>query len=150
MKKYLLFVLFLIAVLQHVSAQDEKKAVKEVINRFFDGLEKGDTALLKDACASTMILQTYAANKEGKFEVSTEAFSDLIAFVATPKKDKYDERIIFKVINIEQSLASVWTPYSFFINDKRSHCGTNSFQLIKTDQGWKIQYIIDTRRKDCK
>jgi hypothetical protein len=70
-----------------------------------------------------------------------------LTMIATPTSDKYDERIKFEAIHAEKSLASVWTPYSFYINGKRSHCGTNSFQLVKMADGWKIQYIIDTRRK---
>jgi hypothetical protein len=49
---------------------------------------------------------------------------------------------------IDGNLASVWTDYKFYIGEKFSHCGVNSFQLFKGDDGWKIIYIIDTRRKD--
>ena len=132
---------------QKQKPEDPEKAIKATINRFFDGMEKGDTALLKSACAPGMILQTYMADKEGKMEVYTETFADFLAMVGAPSTDQYDERIKFEGIYAEKSLASAWTPYSFYINGKRSHCGTNSFQLIKTAQGWKIQYIIDTRRK---
>jgi hypothetical protein len=37
--------------------------------------------------------------------------------------------------------------YTFYLNGDESHTGTNSFQLVRTSEGWKIQYIIDTRRK---
>lgn len=132
---------------QKSKPEDPEKAIKATINRFFDGMEKGDTLLLKSACAPTMVLQTYMADKEGKMQVYTEDFQEFVNMVATPNTDQYDERIQFEAIHAEKSLASVWTPYSFFINGKRSHCGTNSFQLVKTSDGWKIQYIIDTRRK---
>ena len=65
------------------------------------------------------------------------------AFVGTPAKDKYKEAIEFEAVHVEKSLASAWTPYVFYVNGKVSHCGTNSFQLVKTDDGWKIQYIIE-------
>lgn len=123
------------------------KAIKTTINRFFEGMEKGDTALLKSTCTADMVLQTFMADKEGNMQVYTEDFAGFVAMIATPGPDQYDERIRFEAIHAEQSLASVWTPYSFYINGKRSHCGTNSFQLVKTREGWKIQYIIDTRRK---
>jgi hypothetical protein len=142
----------LISLLPAMSAQKQKtehaeKEIKKVINRFFDGLENGDTTLLKSACMPDMILQTWMADKEGNMQVYSEPLADLLAIVATPTTDRYDERIQFEAIHAETSLASVWTPYSFYINGKRSHCGTNSFQLVKTKDGWKIQYIIDTRRK---
>lgn len=127
--------------------ENQDKAIKTVINRFFEGMEKGDTVLLKSTCTSTMVLQTYMADKEGNMQVYTKNFADFVAMVGSHGTDRYDERIRFETIHAEKSLASVWTPYSFYINGKRSHCGTNSFQVVKTAEGWKIQYIIDTRRK---
>jgi hypothetical protein len=44
-------------------------------------------------------------------------------------------------------MAAVWTPYNFYYNGQFSHCGVNSFQVIRFKDGWKIQYIIDTRRR---
>jgi hypothetical protein len=51
-------------------------------------------------------------------------------------------------IKIDDNMAIAWTPYEFYITDKFSHCGVNVFTLIKTEQGWKIAGIIDTRRKE--
>ncbi len=132
---------------QKQKPENPEKAIKTTINHFFEGMEKGDTALLKRTCMPTIILQTFMADKEGKMQVYTEDFAEFVAMVASPGTDQYDERIRFEAIHAEKSLASVWTPYSFYINGKRSHCGTNSFQLVKTAEGWKIQYILDTRRK---
>jgi len=61
------------------------------------------------------------------------------------------KKITFSNILIDGNLASVWTPYEFYFKGQFSHCGVNSFQLVKSNNEWKIQYIIDTRRKDnCK
>ncbi len=131
-------------------SQKEDKAIKTVINNFFAGMEKGDTVLLKSTCTADPVFQTFMASQEGKMQVYTEDFKEFVAFVGTPTKDKFKEDIEFESIQAEQSLASVWTPYKFYLNGKLSHCGTNSFQLVKTAEGWKIQYIIDTRRRGCK
>lgn len=146
----LLFAVF--AAQTSFSQKDEKpeKAIKTVINNFFTGMEKGDTTLLKSTCTADPVFQTFTANQEGKMQVYTEDFDEFVRFVGTPTKDKYKEEIEFEAIHAEKSLASVWTPYKFYLNGKVSHCGTNSFQLVKTAEGWKIQYIIDTRRKGCK
>jgi len=32
----------------------------------------------------------------------------------------------------------VWAPYDFWRDGKFSHCGVDAFDLIKTDEGWKI------------
>jgi len=51
------------------------------------------------------------------------------------------------VVKIDGPLAIVWTPYKFYFNGKFSHCGVNSFQLVRFNGVWKIQYLIDTRRR---
>ncbi|MBK8555471.1 MAG: hypothetical protein IPL65_06715 [Lewinellaceae bacterium] len=132
-------------------SQQDVKAVKTVINRFFEGMEKGDTTLLKSTCTDAPVFQTFMRNREQQLAVYTENFGDFVQFVGTPTQDHYKEVIKFGKIAVEDQLASVWTPYVFYVNGKISHCGTNSFQLVKTAEGWKIQYIIDTRRKSgCK
>ncbi len=155
MSKLRFTILFLLlASTQMAFAQKNKeekadKAIKTVINRFFEGMEKGDTALLRSTCMPNPVFQTYMAEKGGKLVVYTQDFNEFVTFVGTPSQKKYKEVIQFGSISSEKSLASVWTPYKFYLDDKLSHCGTNSFQLVKTDEGWKIQYIIDTRRKNC-
>jgi hypothetical protein len=44
-------------------------------------------------------------------------------------------------------MATAWTPYELYVNEKRQHCGVDAFQFYKTDKGWKIITIADTRRK---
>ncbi|MDP5138985.1 MAG: hypothetical protein NWP83_00775, partial [Spirosomaceae bacterium] len=62
-----------------------------------------------------------------------------------------DERLSGYDIKIDGDMATVWTPYSFFVNNNVSHCGVNAFTLIRQNDSWKILSITDTRRKtDCK
>ena len=71
--------------------------------------------------------------------------------ISKAEKGSLDERISFSNVLIDGNLASVWTLYEFYYKGQFSHCGVNSFQLVKSNNEWKIQYIIDTRRKDnCK
>lgn len=149
--KIVRFALFFLSVFcfQHAFSQNQndEKAIKNVINQFFEGMERGDTALIRRTCTAAPVLQSYMADRNGELMVFTEDFGEFLSVVGAPTKDKYREVIEFEAIHIEKSLASVWTPYKFYLNGKVSHTGTNSFQLIKTADGWKIQYIIDTRRR---
>lgn len=149
MKKSLLFVLVIFASF-FTKAQTAEDSIKMTINYFFEGMKKGDTTLIKSTLTEGVIFQTIARTKEGNLWVKTEDVSAFIKYVGQPKKEMADERITFGTIKIDGPLASVWTPYKFYTGNKFSHCGVNSFQLVKTDLAWKIQYIIDTRRKqDC-
>ncbi len=67
--------------------------------------------------------------------------------VSSMPKGAADERISFETVKIDGPLALAWTPYSFYYDGKFSHCGVNSFQLVRFNGEWKIQYLIDTRRK---
>ena len=87
-------------------------------------------------------------SKDGKVNIHSESVNSFIKFIGTTHQEKYDERIVFTKILIDGPLAAVWTDYKFYLGEKFSHCGVNSFQLVKGDQGWKIVYIIDTRRKE--
>ena len=144
----ILLFLSAISVVSGLSAQKPGKDIKAAINRFFEGMANGDTVLLKSACTDSMVLQTVRTGPDGRVWVETENFREFVHFVGAPRTDAYLEKIKFGAIHVEKSLASVWTPYVFYLNGKIRHCGTNSFQLIHTEAGWKIQYIIDTRRRD--
>ena len=83
--------------------------------------------------------------------VRNEAVQGFVDFVSSQKKGAADERIEFEMIKIDGPLASVWAPYKFYFEGKFRHCGVNSFQLVRINGNWKIQYLIDTRRKTgCK
>ena len=60
---------------------------------------------------------------------------------------KIEERITNYDIKIDDPLASVWAEYEFYIDGKLSHKGVDAFQLFKSNAGWKIIQICDTRRK---
>jgi hypothetical protein len=150
MKKatYILALLLCIGNISNAQKNSEEEAVKNTINLLFDGMRNSDTTMIRKAFATKNTMETIAINKDGKAVVRTESVNNFIKSIGAPHPEKYDERIQFTKILIDANLASVWTDYKFYIGDKFSHCGVNSFQLFKGDDGWKIIYIIDTRRKN--
>nr|WP_199156817.1 nuclear transport factor 2 family protein [Pedobacter sp. ASV2] len=148
MKRLVIFALFLILFASKLFAQStEQDLVKSVVNKLFTGMRTGDSTVARSAFAKESLMQTIV-NKDGKVLVRTESVDAFLKIIGTPHKGKYDERIVFTKILIDGSLASVWTDYKFYVDDKFSHCGVNSFQLVKGEEGWQIVYVIDTRRKD--
>jgi len=142
------FFAFFLLISMNASAQREEDKVKLPIQALFDGMRKSDTALMRSAFAPTAILQTIAKSKEGNVSVKNDQVNDFLQAIARPHTEIYDERITFDLIKIDADLAIAWTPYKFYIGEKLSHCGVNSFQLVKINGEWKIQYIIDTRRRE--
>ncbi|RZJ98972.1 MAG: nuclear transport factor 2 family protein [Flavobacterium sp.] len=130
-----------------VSAQSTADSVKAVVNKMFDAMRASDGTMLQAAFGDSAVLQTIGKSKEGKTVIRNESIQEFAQSISTAPKGALDERISFETVKIDGPLASVWTPYSFYYNGKFSHCGVNSFQLIRFGGEWKIQYIIDTRRK---
>jgi hypothetical protein len=146
MKKSILFVTILLHCF-YTQAQTATDSVKATINAFFEGMKKSDTTLMRSTLTEGVIFQTITQNKEGIIAVRTENVNDFIKYIAKPKDFIADERITFDAVKVDGALASVWTPYKFYLGEKFSHCGANSFQLVKINGTWKIQYLVDTRRR---
>ena len=146
MKKIALFLLVHIMVLQ-VNAQTAEDSVKATINKMFAAMKNSDAASLKECFADSAILQTIMRN--GK--VRNEQVANFINQISKLPKDSADERIKFDLVRVDDALAIAWTPYEFYYAGKFSHCGVNSFQLVRLNGQWRIQYLIDTRRRaGCK
>ncbi len=155
MKRAITFLLLLTLVFStNAQNKDEKKAVRVTIQNFFKGFHKGDVALLKTTIRKDLYAQTTLVNskEENILRPATKAYENLINFAKNVKStDNYFEKILSYTIQVDGNLASVWTPYEFYVNEKFSHCGANSFQLFNNNGNWEIIYLIDTRRKtDCK
>ena len=146
--KKLIFV-FSIALLAcvRVQAQSTEDSVKATINQLFTAMKNADSSLLMNAFADSAILQTIGS-RAGKVIIRNEKVSSFAQQIKMLPKDAADERITFQTILIDGPLALVWTPYQFYYQEKFSHCGVNSFHLVRIDGKWKIQYLIDTRRKE--
>lgn len=130
-----------------VRAQSTEDSVKAVINELFTAMKNADSTQLMNVFADSAVLQTIGS-RAGKVIIRNEKVASFAAQIKTLSKGAADERITFQTILIDGPLALVWTPYQFYYQDKFSHCGVNSFHLVRIDGKWKIQYLIDTRRKE--
>ncbi|AZA99573.1 DUF4440 domain-containing protein [Chryseobacterium joostei] len=125
----------------------QNKDIEKPIRNLFLAMKNADPELMKTVFTENAVLQTIT--KDGT--VKSDSIQEFVASVSKFTKGDLDERIIIEAVHADGNLASVFTPYSFYLKGKLSHCGANSFQLVKQSEEWKIQYIIDTRRKDnCK
>ena len=141
MKRNAVCAIFLLFSSYGAMAQSEEDLVKQAVNNLFVGMKNGDRTLAKTAFSEGCMVQTIV-DKEGKITVQKEALAGFLNFIGTPHKEEFDKQIVFTKILIDGPLASVWTDYKFYIDGKLSHCGVNSFQLVKREQKWKIVYLI--------
>jgi hypothetical protein len=146
MHKRLIHLLILFSFQLQAQETPDNQAIKQVINNMFSAMQTGDTALFRKCFAPTVIFQTIV-NQQNQTQVKTQDFEAFLKSLTKYPKGALDERITFKEVQSDGTLASVWTPYQFYYQGKFAHEGVNSFQLVKIVSEWKIQYLIDTRRK---
>ncbi len=149
MLKNLLLVLFLL-IGSYVHSQNEVKEieVRNTIETFFEGFHKADTAIINKTIHKDLKIQTSFINAKGESILKTNLKEDFLKSIVTKNStDIWLEKLRTITIKIDQDMASVWTPYEFYFNNKFSHCGVNSFQLFNNNGNWEIIYLIDTRRK---
>ncbi len=139
------FLLFFISV--PAIAQDPKDDIKQVITQLFKGMQESDSASVASVFMDGAIMQTIVNTRENKTIVKNELVNNFASSVGRQKKGSLNEIIEFDDIKIDPPLAFVWTPYRFYYNGSFSHGGVNAFCLVKSLNGWRIQYIIDTRKK---
>jgi hypothetical protein len=147
MKHFCILLTTLIVTYTVSIAQSAEDSVKAAVNSLFEGMKNADPKMIREAFADSAILQTIGTNKEGQTIIRTDAvtaFADQISKIA---KGAADERITFETVKVDGALAIAWTPYKFYYEGKLRHCGVNSFQLVRVNGKWKIQYLIDTRRR---
>ena len=48
------------------------------------------------------------------------------------------ERTWAPQVRVHKGIATLWAPYDFWLNGAFSHCGIDSFELVKTGDGWKL------------
>lgn len=147
MMKFLNCLFLFMGITVAVTAQSSRDSVIAAVNKLFDAMKKADTVLLKDCFSPNAVLQTIK-DLNGMGSVRNEAIGDFIKAIGKETAGADDEQIVVETVKIDGPLAAVWTPYQFYYRGKFSHCGVNSFQLVRLNTGWKIQYIIDTRRKE--
>jgi Putative lumazine-binding len=126
------------------AATPEEEAVLAPVNALFDGMAKRDAAAIK---ASAMPGANMILMRDGKpAQMTIEAFAER---VGKPGKTAIEERIHDPIIRIDNDLAVVWAPFEFLADGKVDHCGTDLFNLIRSDGKWIIASVADTGRKDC-
>jgi hypothetical protein len=125
-----------------------QKEVYAVVEKFFEGFNAKDTTVMRTTLFDDVKLFTTFTNQQGQPVARVEPASGLMTSIASAPV-KLLEKIFEPVVQVEDGLASVWVRYEFYADDKFSHCGIDSFLMVKTAQGWKIAALADTRRRDC-
>jgi len=128
-------------------AQSGQDSVRAAVNLLFTAMKNADSAQLVSAFDDSAVLQTIVVDSSGKTIARSYPVTEFAQAIGRIPKGAADEQIHIEALKIDGPLAAVWAPYHFYYNGTLLHCGVDSFQLIRTGGGWKILYIVDTRKK---
>ena len=148
--KNLLSILFSVFTVQQSPAPNEKvdpaKEAMAVVTRLFEAMQVRDA----DGIRATFVFDGQLAitqKRNGETTVRTltaEAFAKSIS----EGKGVYRERMYKPEALVTGDLVTVRGRYVFYVDDRFSHCGMNSFHLMRTQQGWKIVNAASTMELD--
>jgi hypothetical protein len=146
MQTLLSFVLSMFVAVAAQTPEKEREAVMKTMQAFFD------TMTARNVEGARQILQPQGrfhamSMKDGKPDVRAFANEEYFAQLQASKQ-KMQERIWNPDVRINGLIATVTAPYDFWIDGKLSHCGVDAFDLIKTEEGWKIAggvYTVESR-----
>lgn len=126
----------------------EEAAVVAAVVQLFDAMRTGDSEMA--AAVFHPDARLGSAADEGIRFSSVDGF---VAMIGRPRDEIYDEPIWDWTVSVDGRMAQMWTKYAFYRGlegDEFSHCGTDAFELYKSDAGWQITQLVDTRRsEDC-
>ena len=122
----------------------EEQAVLVPVQATFDGMAARDANAIK---ANFLPGGTLVAMRDGKpTQMTLEAFAERSG---RPGTTTVQERIHDPLVRIDNDLAVVWAPFEYLTDGKVISCGTDMFNLVRTDGKWLIANLLYTGRKDC-
>lgn len=132
---------------QGQSGQDE---VLKVVRQLFDGMRKGDSAMVRAVFHPDAVLLR-PMERDGQVTIQKVPIENFIRAIGTPHPEVWDEKVWNEKVFVDDRLATAWMEYGFFLGTKLSHCGVDAFTFVKMADGWKIVGLADTqRRANCK
>lgn len=148
----------LIAPIGSVFAQDEaapKQQIEAIIEAFRTSIIEKDkarfTALLfsEDIPWTSVVTEEPLARMRKKKPEAKRVYPSTgkkgpIEFIDSIVADKERQEEKFENVRIETdgSIASVWFDYSYHDGAKKTNWGKETWQLVHTDHGWKINSVI--------
>ena len=123
--------------------QDEAGALA-AIEQIFEGMRTANPDMVQAVFAPDArfaMLDT----RNGPVSIQVQAVDRWIAGIAN-SAGSWNEQIYDVEVLVDGSMASAWTPYTFYLDGEVAHCGINSIELLHDGEGWKVTQLSDTRR----
>lgn len=156
MKKILLPLILLFAACAWAGGQtapkkDDRQEAIAVANRLFEAMRAKDAEAIRKLFMPEGQLVAIDKPRTGGGVSTTRVFTaaSFAKTIAEAKAPEFVEKMPQPKAEIFGDMALVFGSYTFHVGDKFSHCGTNSFHLVRTADGWKIANAASTLEFDC-
>lgn len=134
-----------------ISAQDDRQSAINVVNELFAGMKAKNAEQMKAVFSAEGQLIAIDKPRDGKGLSKTRLYSGeaFAKMISEAKGAEFIEKMPSPEAKIFGDLAVVSGRYTFYVGDKFSHCGTNTFNLVRTETGWKIANGASTLEFQC-
>jgi hypothetical protein len=129
------------------AATPEEAEVLAVVDRLFDGMRSRDASRLETVFHPEARMLVAPPGHEEPVAVSPQTVDGFIASIGAGGEPIH-EPYFQPQVRIDGHLAHVWTFYHLYRGEEFSHCGYDSFELVRTPAGWQIAFIAYTRREE--
>lgn len=129
-------------------------AIRQVVEQFRTAIIARDGDTLRslflqdhDSWLSVADEQTWAAakaSKPGARKIEPSSWKQFADFVQGARKP-VEERFYNVRIDTNGAVASVWFDFDFLVDGKMVNRGSESWQMVRTDEGWKISSMLYSR-----
>lgn len=153
MKKIFPLIVFTLAISISAFAQqaNDAKSALDTVDRLWEGMrtKNGDAIRAVFMPEGQLVAIDKPRTGEG---ISTtriftaDAFAKMISEANAPE---FLEKMPAPEVKVFGDMAVVYGRYTFHVGDKFSHCGTNTFNLVRTADGWKIANGSSTLEFQC-
>ena len=130
---------------------DDAKAAAQVVENLFAAMKAKNAADISALFIKEGQLVAIDRPRTGDGPSTTRIFTgDAFAkLIAESKAGEFKEQMKEPEVKVFGDMALVFGRYTFHVAEKFSHCGTNSFQLVRTPNGWKIANAASTLEFNC-
>ena len=155
MNKAFLTLIFLTFFMSNAFAQTSRnediKAASEVPDRLFAAMRAKNFEDIRQTFTPEGQLVAIDKPRDGKGISKTRVFTaeTFAKAISEAKGAEFIEKMPNKDVRITGDLAIVAGRYTFYVGEKFSHCGMNTFNLVRTEAGWRIANAASTLEFQC-
>jgi hypothetical protein len=147
----IIFSLFTLTAFAQNAKTEDAKAAADVPERLFAVMKAKNFEDIRAVFTAGGQLVAIDKPRDGKGASKTRIFTaeSFAKAISEAKGADFIEKMPNTDVRVTGDLAIVTGRYTFYAGEKFSHCGTNAFNLVRTEAGWKIANAASTLEFQC-